>query len=504
MAALIVPPVIGWIADFLRLAWGLLYWNTRKSLFQRRGRSGRAPCQNPSDSGRAAETQCEACLHWDRPARFARVCPLLVSTPAGLRCSVNASDVRPFWGLAFGYYGGTFLALYLAGVLGVFAFLRTIGYPISIVHVAWPGLWHRVPEARGAFFYEKGVRAMQAGRIKEGLLNFDNAYRFDPGNYSAGLALARNYQAAQPVLSDSLYARLYQEHVGQRSATAQDWFRSLLARGAFEPLSELATKEILAFPDRASPWMRALFFATRQSANDTPLRALLDRPEAALWHPLLRRELQLREQPASGQAALRDPWPLSAPSYAHYRQVEALIEIGDTFSALDQLARVAGRLDDESSLVLRLGALARGQHRSQLTYESGVLLGRPFTPALIKTLCVHLIRHPNPDLARLLNERVERAKLPLDNENAGTFFSLLCVFGSNGDRAAVAALTARIKTMTSTPFLALNSLEAFFRQETATSRIANFLPIVPLPAEVTYALLERYPGTTGRTVKSSP
>jgi hypothetical protein len=48
-AGLIVPSVIGWIADFFRLAWGLLYWNTRTTLSQRRGRGGRTYGQNPTD-----------------------------------------------------------------------------------------------------------------------------------------------------------------------------------------------------------------------------------------------------------------------------------------------------------------------------------------------------------------------------------------------------------------------------------------------------------------------
>ena len=74
----------GWIADFFRLAWGLLYWNYRKSWFRlRRGRA-RCPCQSPSDSGRALETVCEASLSWHKHANFRRVCPLLVDTP-GLR-----------------------------------------------------------------------------------------------------------------------------------------------------------------------------------------------------------------------------------------------------------------------------------------------------------------------------------------------------------------------------------------------------------------------------------
>jgi hypothetical protein len=127
--------VLGWCADFFRLWWGLLYWNTRKTWFRiRRGRSV-VPCQNLSDSGRAFETQCEACLTWNRPRRFRRVCPLLVDTPDGLRCSANTPDVRPFWLRAFGLYGGGLASIYLVAVLGVFISLRLIGYPVSILHV---------------------------------------------------------------------------------------------------------------------------------------------------------------------------------------------------------------------------------------------------------------------------------------------------------------------------------------------------------------------------------
>jgi len=58
--------------------------------------------------------------------------------------------------------------------------------------------------------------------------------------------------------------------------------------------------------------------------------------------------------------------------------------------------------------------------------------------------------------------------------------------------------------MTSTPFLALNFFRAFFRHDTVPLRIANTRPALALPAEVTCARLARYPGASGRTVKSSP
>jgi hypothetical protein len=109
-----------------------------------------------------------AALPWDRPARFRRVCPLLVNTPDGLRCSVATADVRPIWMPVARYYGSAALALYAAGVVSVFAFLQTVGYPVCIVQVALPPLWHKVAEARGWFFLERSNRALAAGNSTEG------------------------------------------------------------------------------------------------------------------------------------------------------------------------------------------------------------------------------------------------------------------------------------------------------------------------------------------------
>jgi hypothetical protein len=38
------------------------------------------------------------------------------------------------------------------------------------------------------------------------------------------------------------------------------------------------------------------------------------------------------------------------------------------------------------------------------------------------------------------------------------------------------------------------TLESFFRGRTTSDRITSILPMLPLPIEVNYALLERYPG----------
>ncbi|HVU35544.1 MAG TPA: hypothetical protein VHE61_19045 [Opitutaceae bacterium] len=490
--------MLGWLADSFRFAWSLLYWNIRKSWFRfRRGRVA-CPCQAPSDSGRAYETACDACAGWHRPWRFRRVCPLLVRTKDGPRCSADTADVRPFWSLTLRYYGGAALALYAAGVLIVFGFLRTIGYPVSIVHVALPPLWHRVGQARGWFFLDRAHRAFAAGRTNEGLLYLSNAYDFDPTNFDAGIALAKAYQLANPARSDQVFARLLRDHPEQRNLTAQDWFRSLLARGEFGQIAMLAKSETLRDPRHANAWIRALIFATRQNQDTQPLKAMLADPSrsAEIWRPLLETELLWRAgRKAEVRAAIDRPWPATAPPFTVVYRVEMLTELGDPMAALDLLEKHRPQLDDEAWLTLRLDCLAAAQARQALRSEfQAYLLSPPLTQPLLKIMCAQLIRHPDRALFAQLSAKFAREHVPLDDNTAGGWFSLLCTAGAVGDTAQLRALVLRLRNATQTPFTALQMLEAFFRGDLTDRRATTFLPFLPVPIEVSYALIERYPG----------
>lgn len=497
--------MLGWFVDFFRLVWGLLYWNTRKSLFRLRRGQHRPPCQSPSDSGRAMETHCDACLHWDKPSRFRRICPLLVEKNGELVCSAHAADVRPFWGRVVRYYGGSFLAVYFTVVLGVFVFLRSVGYPISILHVGLPPLWYRVPQARGWFFVEKSNRAFAAGKINEGILNLNNAYQFDPTNYRAGLTLAKHYQVGQTKTSDDLYLRLMQEHPDQQAITAQEWYRALLARGDFPRAAALAEKQTLLDLAHAQAWMRSLLFTTRQTGDTAPLRALLANPApaAVVWRQLLETELLFRaSRPREARAALDRPWSAQSPSFTVYYQVNALITLGDTFAALDLLARQPpGRLDDEASVTLRLDAYAAGGNRNLIQREVDRLLNQLSLPR-IKIICAHLIRHPDAALFAQVFNRLDQTALPLNNETAGIWFSVLCTAGAVGDHVRLHAIATRLKAASGSSFVALDALETFYRDKSADKRITAFLPVLPLPLEVNYALIERYPGSTRAAAKS--
>jgi hypothetical protein len=502
--------VSGRIADFFRLAGGLLYWNTRKSWFQlRRGRV-RCPCQSPSDSGRALETHCEASIHWASAERFRRVCPLLVKTPAGWRCSANTAEVRPFWGRAFGYYGGALAAVYLTAVLAVFIFLRIVGYPVSVVHVAWPPAWHRVGEARGAFFMRKAGAAFAANRTSEAILYLSNAYEFDPSNYAAGLMLAQTLQSGQPVLSNRIYDRLLHEHPARREDTAQEWFRALLARGDFATVSALARDEVLAGGPHASVWMRALVFATRQTRRDETLRALRDStaPTATVWRPLLDTQLLLLAgREAEARATLTgDDWT-HVPPYGIYYQVNWLSELGDAYAALDLLGRNSAVLDDESRVTLQLIIYARQGAHGPLQRLFNQLLASRLSLPVIKILSAQLIRFPDPALFQQLLTRFRAEKIPFNTESAGAVFSLLCAAGVNADWPAFeelrATITDRAGASASATFL--TTVEAFFKGQSSAARITTFLPALPLPLEVNYALIVRYPGPPpARPVSARP
>ena len=151
--------IAGWLGDALRGAHALIFWNWKKTRFRARGAKGRAPCQNESDEPKLGLVRCDVVMQWRQPARFRPVCPLLVSTPDGWRCSVPSAQVRPFWGRAAAFTGGAGLAVFLAVTLGVFAFFRWgNGLPLRWTDVAWPGHWSRIRTLQAKGFDPAGLQ----------------------------------------------------------------------------------------------------------------------------------------------------------------------------------------------------------------------------------------------------------------------------------------------------------------------------------------------------------
>ena len=488
--------VIGWLGDFFRFWWGLLYWNARKSYFRLRREQARCPCQNPSDSGRARETGCDAALSWRAPVRFRRVCPLLVEIPGGLRCSVDTKDVRPFWRRAAAYYLAGAAGVYLAGVLGAFVLLRLVGYPLSPLALAWPPWWHELRTARSEYFVAKAQRALNANRVNEAILSLDIAFRNNPRNYDIGLELAQLLSVGQPELADQLFTQLLRDHPAKRAVTAEAWLRFLLVHGRFARAADLAAARLLDDPMQRPAWLQALFFSTRQSGDDRPLRSLVARPAASLepiYVALINSELLIRQgRGLELLPGLTKELPADAGSYGPYYQVSRLVSLGRPAEALAMLERYKAdkRIAEADEFRLRLemiGTLGR-QDLLRARLDRGAINTRE-----LELVCTHLVRHPDSEALANLARSLERSKLPPNPQTfaACTAFYVAC--GVAGDWDLLHAAAGRLKEISGSRLVQLGAVEEFFRHPASPARIESILPALPaLSLDMIYALYDRY------------
>jgi hypothetical protein len=488
--------VSGWLADFFRLVWALFYWNGRKSVFRLRGGRTPPPCQSASDSGRAGETHCEACAEWDRPSRFRRVCPLLLATPNGLRCSVNAADVRPFWGRAFRYGGLGLGATYLAVTLAAFIALRLIGYPVGYLTVAWPPAWSHINEARSRYFLQKGRDALGAGNIREAVFSFTLAHDLAPGDYDTSFTLASLWQFTQPGLSDRYYAQLLSQFPSRADRTADAWHRALLARGDYRVVKLLAAQQLTrANAAHAGYWMQALLFACRETHDVAPLRALLDRapPLEAQWRRVLATELLARTGGAGPAiAALRSAWPEATNPFVPFFQISRLIELGEGRAALELLDNYGSRVRDDERFRLRLAAFATLGWASLLAGDVDLLLTAPPTAPVIELLGTHLTAHPDPAILLRVVQRWREAPLAPTPGNQPAFAALFCAAGVAGDFPLMHEMALNLTKINAATERTISGFEEFFKGTSAQRRVESFLPSLPLPLELTYAMLARY------------
>ena len=467
-------PAAAWLGDYGRLLWGSLYWNSRKSAFRVRGARGAAPCQHPSDSGKGGRTACEACVGWRSASRFQRMCPLMAISSDGRRlCSVDAGDVRPFWGRAVLVYLGSAAAVVLVAVVGVFTGLRAIGYRVPFYAVAWPPAWHRIHQAQADYFYRMAAAAFSAGDVRQGFLALNQVYALDPGNVSAAMLLAQFTQVANPEYSDTIYARLLVQRRGDTEETAQAWFRALLLRGDFLSMGRLSEKMLREGAVHAPAWTQGVLFAERMTGDTGNVDRLLAEPgktPAASRSVLsLARDIRTgnREDRRKRADCGDNPW-----RHEPAKDTRAVAEVGEA---------------------LKLDACSALDWRVLERKEIGFILDQGASAPVVTLVAAHLIRYPSAECAGFAFEQLALKPLPATAENAGAHAALLCMAGVNGLGERMKQEAALMGWVAEGKSAGWEHIRDFFESPAPAKNPAAFLPTLhQLPLEVVYALAAHY------------
>ena len=488
----------GWITDFFLFWWALLYWNARKTWFRLRGaHRDSCPCQNFSDSGHALDSRCNAIVYWRNPARFRRVCPLLTETKDGWRCGVDAERVRPFWGRALLFGGAALLALYLAGTGATYAFLRAANYDTSYLTVVWPPLWSELRGSQEKLYATRAQQALAAGNYAEAILALQMVCEINPRNYAAGITLASLSQVAgQPFIAEHIYARLMHVVPENRPATAQAWVRSLLARADYAQIKPLATAMLSEDSGRREAWLHALLFSARQTRDEAALEAILNTPaDLPDWcTDLIRIELLLlRNRRDQALPLLTRVQGRPGSPYLPYYQADRLMHLGRHEQAGELIDAYGSRLPLEEVAFLRLRLFAANQWTSLMGPEYDNLLSYPMNAHLAAQFCAWFIQHPDAAAFSRFADRFQRQGPPLGGDTLPLYHAYYLAAVTCRDPARAERIAATITGFTTADAKALRALAELVAGSGSRHQISQLMPLVPLPVEVIYAILDRRP-----------
>lgn len=478
----------------------------RKTFFVIGRRRGHCPCHNPSDSGVAMQTGCEAITGWAKQDRFKRVCPLLAQTDKGAWvCGVSASEVRPFWGRAIAVALTIVVLGWAMVVFAVFGGMRSIGYEVQLSQIAWPPAWHELRGIRADLFIAKARASYNEGQVRNAIKELSVAYELNPHHYQVGMMLAQFYQAGSPSRADELYRKLLGEHEARRNETARAWFQSLLSRGRLQDIAELARRQLLIEPEHSGAWVHAVLFATRYSPNNKLLAEIRDNETVlAPVRRVIDLAMQVRNSDPAGGRRLLLGTPLTKEfTYEKVYRVEELLRLGFPQDALRLLAAVRGDLAgrDVARLIFATYAELGDKIRLHREFSGFLARDRKIRASEVTLLAVHLINYPDQELLTMLGSALPRVPMTQPEKRLEAAIGVFCAAGIMADSKEMEAAKKLIsETFESNP-LGLVQLELFFMGKSSASRIESLLPTInPLSLELNYALLGRYlqvPGAGG-------
>lgn len=311
--------------DALRVWPEFVRLNVQKALFRRRVAAARksgegrpveaAPCQSSSDSGRIGKTRCDACIRFDRSARYRRVCPDLIVAGNELMCGVDSAEVRPYWWRAAGFFALPLVVVIAALPVAAWGFYNMMGVRVALPDLILPSRWSKIAEARHAHFYHNALKALAAGDAATASVAIFSAAQTGQGSRENNLALARLATLGGFLgLSDALHAKLRASDPGHAREHALHWHDDLLLANLPAQIARLALVELTQDGASREFW----------------LAALLD----ALRHPGVAAVLNSAPEPVA----------LPHPSLAYAIAARAALDRGDNQTAAEQLEAFASAL----------------------------------------------------------------------------------------------------------------------------------------------------------------
>lgn len=484
----------GWIADYFRSLGAPWYWNVRKALFVRRGRRDLCPCHNPSDSGEAGATRCEAVTYWHSPARFSRhVCPLLKQNAAGeWRCSVGPEGVRTYWWRPVRTYAVT--AGLVVGVTGftIWGTMRAVGFPVSLRQIFWPQAWSELGGVRAEYFRQQSAVYLSDGRFREALAALTLAYEMQPDDYPTAMLLAQINHLVRPEVVDAVYRQIYARHPARRDDTSRVWFRSLLARGQMEGVAELSRRQLVEAPKDWPVWLHGLLFTVRATRDLAPLEATLqDEKVPVAARAALAFELKLRRAEWGAAKTMLTREPLPNDSYLVLQRVERLLEWNDGMEALQVLQEHRALMPQRDYVRLTLAAHAVAKNSATLDREIRGLLSREGDEltAGVTIIGQHLVRFPNYGQLEACREAFRRLP-PTATGRADALAALYSAAAVGGRTDWLAELRLQFADAERVSVTVQQKVEQAFAQPDVSPLL--LLSVArPLSIELNYAILER-------------
>jgi hypothetical protein len=121
------------------------------------------------------------------------------------------------------------------------------------------------------------------------------------------------------------------------------------------------------------------------------------------------------------------------------------------------------------------------------------LLRYELAPRLIAQFCAYLVNRPDRERFARYYERFAAANQRVSAETVHLHQATYLAAVLAGETGSAEKIIARINQFTGSEARALHGLGVLLKTQPGDARLGRILPMVPLPTEVIYAILDQHP-----------